>query len=457
MASLVTMPFTFNREELKDLSKVIGERFYNHPAISELHDIEQGVKYDTQILFSNRLGLLAKQITGCTPASASGLTFSEKTWVPKDFSFRLEHCSADVNVQNKLLRQFQKMNPDFYNVLEGMGVSAIGQFLVGFIENAMLEDILYKIWWSDTNAAIISGGGVFKNTFDVDFVNVIDGLWAQIETAIPNAAAQAEVASLVLTGNVSTTGNFVITLDGVAVNVAVVDTDTAAQAATKVRNETYTGWTTGGSGTTITFTSDTTGERIDAIFSAGTTAGTTGVMTTTTQGTFIDPRYVAIAKNEGGSYAAQALVADEAETIFKAMYAKADSRLLSDPEIKLLVTRSLYENYMTTLETRQGNGGITQYGEDGNPILKFRGVTIVNMGNLWDVFIQSYMDNGTTLHLPHRALLTVKSNIPVATVNENDFSTLNAFFADYQNLNVIDAAFNLDVKFLEKYLAVAAY
>lgn len=357
MASAITMPFAFNREEMKDLSKVIGERFYNHPAISELHDIEQGVKYDTQILFAGRLGLLAKKITGCTPASASGLTFSEKTWVPKDFSFRLEHCSADVNVQNKLLRQFEKMNPDFYNILEGMGVSAIGQFLIGFIEQALIEDILYKIWWSDTNAETIANLGVFDNTFDVDFINVIDGLWTQIETAIPSG----------------------------------------------------------------------------------------------------DANHVDIAKNAGASYALQALAADEAEGILKEMYAKADSRLLTDPDIKILVTRSLYENYMTTLEKVQGNGGITQYGEDGNPILKFRGITLVNMGNLWDVFIKSYMDNGTTLHIPHRALLTVKANIPVATVNENDFSALNAFFADYQNLNVIDGAFNLDVKFLEKYLAVAAY
>jgi hypothetical protein len=357
MASLINMPFTFNREEVKDLSKVIGERFYNHPAISELHDIEQGVKYDTQILFAQRLGLLSKRITGCTPASASGLTFSEKTWTPKDFSFRLEHCSADVNVQNKLLRQFQKMNPDFYNILEGMGMSAIGQFLVGYVEDALIEDIFYKIWWSDTTAETIANSGVFDNTFDIDKINGIDGLWKQIEVAIPSG----------------------------------------------------------------------------------------------------DANHVNIAKNEAASYVLQTLAANEAETILKSMYAKADSRLLTDPELKFMVSRSLYENYMETLETRQGNGGITQYGEDGNPILKFRGITIVNMGNLWDVFIKDNMDNGTKLNNPHRALLTVKANIPIATVNENDLSSLNPFFAPYQNLNVIDAAFNLDVKLLEKYLAIAAY
>lgn len=357
MASLINMPFTFNREEVKDLSKVIGERFYNHPAISELHEIEQGVKYDTQILFSNRLGLLAKKIRGCYPAATSGLTYSEKTWTPKDFSFRLEHCSADVNIQNKLLRQFEKMNPDFYNVLEGMGVSEIGRFLVGFIEDALLEDIIYKIWWSDTNAATISSAGVYDNAFDVDFINVIDGLWAQIETAIPSG----------------------------------------------------------------------------------------------------DANHVDIVENDGITYAAQALAADRGIVILTEMYNKADSRLLVDGEVKFLVTRTIYENYMATLESKQGNGGIVQYTESGNPMLKFRGIDVVNMSNIWDVFIKQNQDNGTTYHIPNRALLTVKSNIPVATVNENDFSTLNAFFSPYQNLNVIDAAFNLDVKFLEKYLAVAAY
>lgn len=358
MSSAISMPFAFNREELKDISKVIGERFYNHPAISDIHAIEQGVKYDTQILFAGRLGLLATQITGCTPTSVNGLTFSEKTWTPKDFSFRLEHCSADVSVQNKLLRQFEKMNPDFYNVLEGMGMSQIGQFLIGFVENAIVEDVMYKLWWSDVNADTIANGGVYKNTFtDIAKINVINGLWQQIEALIPSG----------------------------------------------------------------------------------------------------DANHVDISENAGASYVLQQLASDKAKAILTEMYTKADSRLLTDPDIKFLVSRSIYENYLSSLESIQGNGGIVQYTENGLPILRFRGIELVNMGNLWDVFIKSNMDNGTTLHFPHRALLTSKANIPVGTVNENDFSTLNAFFAPYENLNVIDGAYNLDVKLLEKYLAVAAY
>ena len=358
MSTAINMPFTFNREELKDISKVIGERFYSHPSISDLHAVEQGVKYDTQILFAGRLGLLATQISGCTPTAVNGLTFSEKTWTPKDFSFRLEHCSADVSVQNKLLRQFVKMNPDFYNILEEMGMSEVGKFLIGFVENAILEDVMYKIWWSDTSADTIANGGVYKNTFaDINKINVIDGLWKQIETAIPSG----------------------------------------------------------------------------------------------------DANHVDISENEEATYLLQELAQDKAKSVLTAMYTKADSRLLTDPDIKFLVSRSIYENYMASLESTQGNGGIVQYTEDGTPILKFRGIELINMGNLWDVFVKSNMDSGTALHFPHRALLTSKGNIPVGTVNENDFSTLNAFFAPYENLNVIDGAYNLDVKLLEKYLAVAAY
>lgn len=95
----------------------------------------------------------------------------------------------------------------------------------------------------------------------------------------------AEVASLSLTGTVTTAGSVEIILDGVSTSVPVALNDTASAAATKIRNASYTGWTTGGIGTTVTFTSDTTGTKQDTTYSTGSSAGVTGVVTTTTQGT----------------------------------------------------------------------------------------------------------------------------------------------------------------------------
>ena len=98
-------------------------------------------------------------------------------------------------------------------------------------------------------------------------------------------AAVSEVASLKISGTVTTAGNVTVTLDGVTTTVALALNDTPAMIADKVRAAPYTGWTTywvTGSDT-VQFTASATGPKVDATYSAGTT-GATGTMTTTTQG-----------------------------------------------------------------------------------------------------------------------------------------------------------------------------
>jgi hypothetical protein len=136
----------------------------------------------------------------------------------------------------------------------------------------------------------------------IDKVTVGATVWNSIIDKIHGAAAQesqlptipeliamagtgvAEVASLTVTAAATTAGNATVTLNGTATNVALTTSDnTATLVATKIRATSFTGWTTGGTGAVVTFTSTTTGVKTDATYSAGTT-GATGTMTTTTQG-----------------------------------------------------------------------------------------------------------------------------------------------------------------------------
>src|SRR6056300_1978662 len=128
MASGITSGFSFNSEELKNWSKVIDELTFGDPTLNELHDIKTGIKYNEQTVFAGRMGLMGKAVAGCTPNAIGGIALTEKFWTPIEEDFRLEHCSADVNAQDKLLRQMARMNPDFYNVIEG-SQSTIGSFL----------------------------------------------------------------------------------------------------------------------------------------------------------------------------------------------------------------------------------------------------------------------------------------------------------------------------------------
>jgi parallel beta-helix repeat protein len=92
----------------------------------------------------------------------------------------------------------------------------------------------------------------------------------------------AEVSSLNITTGATTTGTVLISLDGLVYLVNVTSGDTPTTIATNIRATSFSGWTTGGTGTTVTFTNTSNGNRADIYFiSAG-----TGVISTTstTQG-----------------------------------------------------------------------------------------------------------------------------------------------------------------------------
>ena len=356
MASEITSSFAFNREELKDWSKVINELTFGDPTLNELHDIEQGIKYNQQIVFAGRMGLMGKTVTGCTPNAVAGVALTEKTWTPVDMDFRLEHCSADANAQDKLIRQMAKMNPDFYNVIEGSN-NVVGNFLVAKVVEGFNENLIRQTWFSDTAAALTSGGGVFKVGTDLGFFNSYNGFFKQIFTEIPTT----------------------------------------------------------------------------------------------------DAKYVAIAKNAGASYAAQALASGEAIAALKAMYAKADSRLLDSGSAKFYVTRSIWDGYLNDLESIQNSGaGNTMINENGQVSLTYRGIPVTKV-EVWDRVIAAYQDNGTKWNLPHRAVLSTPINLIIGTLATDDFGALDAFYDKYHKVNVIDGVYTIDAKHLEKYMTVAAY
>jgi len=166
--------------------------------------------------------------------------------------------------------------------------------------------------------------------------------------------------------------------------------------------------------------------------------------------------YVAIPVNAGANYAAQALAADAAVGIFEKMLQKADSRLLDSGEGYFLATRSLAENYRSTLLNKTLSNGFIEITEGGKQKLVFSGYE-VKVRNDWDRWIESYQNNTVKKALPHRAVFTTKANIPVGTLSTEDLDTLRSFFDQVGLQNIMDAAYTLDAKHLEPYMTVAAY
>jgi hypothetical protein len=172
-------------------------------------------------------------------------------------------------------------------------------------------------------------------------------------------------------------------------------------------------------------------------------------------------RYVKIDANDGANYTAQqTLPEDYAFNLFRKMWKKADPRLKQLVSKKGLpvyihVTSEIAENWQDYKEDKSlaftldnvENGGLKDV---------FRQIKIVPRYD-WDSIIENYQDNGTKLNLPHRALLTTPGNIPVGTVSTDDLEKIESFYDKYHEVNVMDFRMKLDAKFLEDYLAVAAY
>ena len=145
--------------------------------------------------------------------------------------------------------------------------------------------------------------------------------------------------------------------------------------------------------------------------------------------------YVEIAQNaEATKVLQQTLPTDFAYNLFKTMWTKADSRLKqlvmnNQIELQLHVTGDIYENYQDFKETKSLEFTLKNV-EDGGLKSFFRNVEVIPHYD-WDAIIQGYFDNGTTYHLPNRALLTTPSNIPIGTRNEGDLTQLESFYDQY--------------------------
>jgi len=198
MASVIdATALTLNPRETEMVNEVIFERVFLNGELSEFHDIETGIDMKTQIVFGGKIGLLGKTSSGCVPNDATGLTFAEKYWDPAIEDFRLKHCQADMPKLLKLFKGAKKMNPDFYDAVgsEEFGV------IISVVEDAMIENLHRKVWFNDKNAALASGGGVFKAGTDLGYWNSFDGLFKQIYADVPTTASNY----VAITANAGTT------------------------------------------------------------------------------------------------------------------------------------------------------------------------------------------------------------------------------------------------------------
>lgn len=167
-------------------------------------------------------------------------------------------------------------------------------------------------------------------------------------------------------------------------------------------------------------------------------------------------KHVVITQNtEDDTIIQEILETNSALKILKDLYAAADSRLLDHPDAYFAITRSLYLNLQDMLEEKSLNFSVTDF-QKSNGTLSYRGIPI-KVAKFWDRYITEYFNDGTKKHLPHRAILSVKENLPVGTTDEGSMKDLNSWYNPDDRNNYIEGIWTIDAKVLEEYMIVAAY
>lgn len=186
MAIIDPSDLTFNGEEVKALSEAVMSSVYEKPSIQEFHTLVSGIKAKKQIAILGTLGLVGKKASGCEPtANESTIPMSEKFWQPETIEDRFTVCWKDlkesffVYASKNGINHGDLTNTDFAN------------FLSERLADAMFEAVYRHAWFGDKDAANYndSPAGKITNGVDVDYFNVIDGLWKQlfsIATAAPD-------------------------------------------------------------------------------------------------------------------------------------------------------------------------------------------------------------------------------------------------------------------------------
>jgi hypothetical protein len=154
-----------------------------------------------------------------------------------------------------------------------------------------------------------------------------------------------------------------------------------------------------------------------------------------------------------------ALAAGAAKAYFRAVKNASDSRLRSDPNAQMLVSRELFDNYKEGLEDAGTPFDVTLT-TDGLQQIKIDGYTIVNMETIWNLSSREDFVNNTTdnvYDLPHRIVFTIPTNIPLGTLSEGDFDELEIFWDKVTRKNYMAYGFSMDAKLLEEYMITVAY
>lgn len=182
MASLIDLSsLTLNAQEATEMSMAVFNKVYAKPALNDAHITVTGIQMKTQIPFYGLVGLVGKKSAGSCNVNAETKTIaaSQKYWEPELINFRLTHCQEDINQLFKMWKRAESA----LSTWEEMDNEQVA-FMADRVVDATLESILRISSLADESEDNVASGGNITDGVDTDYFTMLDGLWAQIFTAV---------------------------------------------------------------------------------------------------------------------------------------------------------------------------------------------------------------------------------------------------------------------------------
>lgn len=171
--------FTFTAEQIRDINELVYEEVLHAPDLDYIHTMFSGIVYDKEIGFITSSGLVGKKGQGCDPTPQDWNINTRKVlWQPKTWEIFLDECATDLENTAAVYCMKKGTNMDDLTDTDYMAI-------VVMVLTDAVRDFMYRlVWFNDTDAANAGeGDGIITKGVDVDYFNIIDGLFKQLGIA----------------------------------------------------------------------------------------------------------------------------------------------------------------------------------------------------------------------------------------------------------------------------------
>ena len=185
MAGIDFTQFNFGPEQIRNINELIMEQIVEAPELRVLHTVYPGVASGKYIGFIGEGGLVGIKGQGCDPQPQDWtVPANQKLCDPKPWEVLLKECAKDL--ENTMVIYSMNKGVDRADLTETDYMSIVVDVLTKVIKKAIWR----MVWFNDTDAENISGGGIITNGVDLKYFDILDGLWKQIFAAVPSGSAQ---------------------------------------------------------------------------------------------------------------------------------------------------------------------------------------------------------------------------------------------------------------------------